>query len=266
MITIHNINTDITYVSSGFFEAQNESWTHPKRVIDSFELIFVTKGTVYLKEDGAEYILRENDTIILFPGLSHGGFKTSATGTSFFWVHFLITYKDIPGLLPKTTTLNENLKMKTLFKQLLDTVNSSFYPQYAPDLIAGIILCELISQNSSLKNPGKRLTNEIAEWIRINSDKKITVKTVSERFMYNPDYLTRLFKDDFNVTIKEYICMVRVKSAKNLLISSYYSIKQISDILGWDSLNQFIKFFKYHESISPRQYRNLYVKTHLNKK
>ena len=203
------------------------------------------------KTKQTEYILQENDTITLYPDLPHEGFRTSLTGTSFFWVHFLINYKDIPGLLPKTATLNESLKMKTLFKQLLDTVNSSFYPNYAPDLIAGIILCELISQNSSLKNPGKRLTNEIAEWIRINSDKKLTVKTVSERFMYNPDYLTRLFKEDFNVSLKEYICKVRVKSAKNLLISSYYSIKQISDILGWDSLNQFIKFFKYHESISP---------------
>lgn len=266
MITISNGNTNVVYASSGLFEAQNDEWIHPRRIIDSYELIYVVKGRIHLEEDGHQHIINENEVIILLPGRMHRGYKTSAAGTSFYWFHFYISDYSMLEKLPKSFALSDNLKMKTLLSQLLDTTNSPLYPDFTPDLIAGTILCELLAQYNHLNKQGRRLTNEIAEWIRINSDKKISVMMVSEKFRYNPDYLTRLFKTDFNMGIKEYIYAERIKAAKNLLISSFYSIKQISDILGWHSLNQFIKFFKYHETVSPKKYRDLYVNTHLNKK
>ena len=62
-------------------------WIHPDRVIDSYEIIFVTKGEVYIKEDGVEYHLLPDDVLILHPNLRHLGYKSSSD-TEFFWMHW----------------------------------------------------------------------------------------------------------------------------------------------------------------------------------
>ena len=46
----------------------------------------------------------------------------------------------------------------------------------------------------------------------------------------------------------------------------YYSVKEISVLLGFSSANAFINFFKYHEKISPKKFRNTYSYMHMNSK
>ena len=65
----------------------NGEWIHPDRIIDSHEIIFVTKGEVHINENGTEYYLRPDEMLILQPNLRHFGYKTS-TSTEFFWLHW----------------------------------------------------------------------------------------------------------------------------------------------------------------------------------
>ena len=266
MITINTGNpVGISYISSGLFVGRD--WIHPKRIIDSYEILYVTKGVVYLEYAGKDLMLPENSLIVIYPGVYHGGYKISEEETSFYWFHFHITGEEMLRQLPEVLAVEDDLKLKTLLNQLLDVTNSGKYPDYAADLITATVICEAAMQcHNSLEPENHRITSEISEWIRINSDKKFTVDMVSERFGYNPDYLSRLFKASYGKGLKQYIYDEKIKAAKNMLISSYKSIKQISDLLGWENENQFIKFFKYHESVSPKKYRDLYVNMHLNKK
>lgn len=266
MITINEGSPiGIAYVSSGLFVGKD--WIHPKRVIDSYEMLYVIKGTVYLEYGGRNCELPENSLILIYPGVYHGGFKVSELDTSFYWFHFMITDDAMLRQLPDVYTIENDLRLKTVLNQLLDVTNSGKYTSYMADLITAILICEVITQHqNSLAPENPRITHEVSEWIRINSDKRLTVDMVSEQFGYNPDYLSRLFRASYNVGLKQYIYDEKIKAAKNLLISSYKSIKQISDLLGWENENQFIKFFKYHESVSPKKYRDLYVNMHLNKK
>ena len=70
------------YETVGEFRSDAE-WIHPTRKIESYELIFVKEGTVYINEGGANYTLRVGDMILLEPNVIHGGWKKSATKTSF---------------------------------------------------------------------------------------------------------------------------------------------------------------------------------------
>ena len=64
----------------------NGEWIHPNRVIDSCEIIFVTKGNVYINSDGIDDSLRKNDLLLLKPNVRHYGYEHS-TDTEFFWLH-----------------------------------------------------------------------------------------------------------------------------------------------------------------------------------
>ena len=45
----------ITYVSSGKFVSAEE-WIHPRRIIDSYEIIYVVEGCIYIQQDNSQEI------------------------------------------------------------------------------------------------------------------------------------------------------------------------------------------------------------------
>ena len=75
-----------------------------------------------------------------------------------------------------------------------------------------------------------------------------------------------MFKKNHGVGLKQYIAAERVKAAKDLLLTTGLSVKEIAAKLGFHEENLFIKFFIYHEEISPTRFRNKYVGVHINNK
>ena len=69
-------NNYFAYENIGEFHSDDE-WIHPIRVIDSYELIFVLSGTVYLFEEDEKYELHTNECILLEQGKQHGGYRVS---------------------------------------------------------------------------------------------------------------------------------------------------------------------------------------------
>ena len=70
MITLDN-KVNLTFSNMGLFDTESP-WTHPVITIDSFELIFVTEGTVSLYEGEKIFELNKGEMILLFPGVEHG--------------------------------------------------------------------------------------------------------------------------------------------------------------------------------------------------
>lgn len=236
-----------------------ENWIHPVRIIDTYELIFVLDGCVHIKEDNEKYDIAKNECIILEPNKKHGGYKESSE-TSFYWFHFKTDFK-----MPfKTYKEDKYYDIKYLLKKLLHMSNTLSYEKSALDAAALLIFGEL--ENAVRQNSGSSFINKASEYVRINTNKNITAKSVADYFGYNADYISRLFKKTFGVSLKKYITDEKIKYAKDLLLNTGLSVKQIAANLGFSYENNFIKFFIYHEEITPVQFRNKYFKIHMNNK
>jgi len=46
---------------------------------------------------------------------------------------------------------------------------------------------------------------EILEWIRINVATDISISRISDRFNYNPDYLSRVFKQKIGMNLQDIV-------------------------------------------------------------
>jgi transcriptional regulator GlxA family with amidase domain len=114
-----------------------------------------------------------------------------------------------------------------------------------------------------MKDKNGKLSS-IVEWIRANLQKEITVKELSERYNYNSDHLSRLFKKHLGVTPIKYVNAVKVLKAKELLSLTDKSIKEISYETGFKDEKYFMKLFKSAESLTPTEYRQAYHKMHVN--
>ena len=53
----------VTYIYGGLF-ATEEEWRHPARTIDSYELLYVVAGEVFLEEEGERFHLKEGDVYL----------------------------------------------------------------------------------------------------------------------------------------------------------------------------------------------------------
>lgn len=261
MIQLSQPQLSLTYEYAGLFIAQEE-WIHPRRTIHNWEMIYVTEGTIHLEQEET-YRVAKGEILLLAPGTEHSGTAVSPAGTSFYWVHFQVSDFSRLGIEKRHLCFADGYKFAPLLKQLLHTANTPVYPPCTADMLLGVILAEATLTDENRQTP---LLRDCAEWIRINSDRRLTVTAVAEQFGYHCDYLCALFRKMTGETLKRYLDRQRVQYVKNLLVTTNYSVKELASRLGWESESQFNHYFRYHEKISPVQYRNLYIGTHLNKK
>ena len=127
-----------------------------------------------------------------------------------------------------------------------------------------LLLIELAARARDDASSNSRLLVQVREWVRVNADRRITVRDVARQFGYHEDYLTRIFQEQFGVGLKQYINMERMKRIKSLLLTTEYPLKEISLLCGFSDYKGFLKYFQYHEEASPSAFRQLYFNTHMN--
>jgi len=273
------------FESSGVFTA-DEGWIHKKRVLNSFEIIAVIEGTLYMEHGGESRELNKNDLMLLLPGKEHRGYKKVKEGTSFFWAHFtprgnyscLGCEAELQNLNPET--LKDGLFLPLCFRranferililcsQLCHINESHYLNTYATDYAITSLLAEISEQFLRTSRPGEvRGTMEkILEWIRVNSGKNISLSDVAREFNYSREYLSRHFHRTTGTTMQKYINKLRIAKAKELLCQGGWKNKEIAKIVGIRNEKYFLRLFKEYERLTPGQFRNAYSKIHYNNK
>lgn len=114
--------------------------------------------------------------------------------------------------------------------------------------------------NQKVKEPAEsqRVTAQIVEYLNQNIEQDISLEQCARHFNYNPNYLSRMFKKQFNRTYTEYVLDKKLKRCKELLSGTDLSINDISLRLGYNSPQNFIRVFKKYTLLTPGQYRNQY--------
>lgn len=94
------------------------------------------------------------------------------------------------------------------------------------------------------------------EYIYRHLFEDITIQKLSELSGLNPDYLSQLFKKETGLTLMNYIQKERIEEAKKLLAHSNDTISTIGARLTFYDQSHFVKVFRKHAGLTPRQYRN----------
>ena len=253
----------IRFIHGGKFISRGQ-WKHPERTIDNTEIMLVTKGTVYIALDGREYILTPGDVLRISPGVLHGGTRISTDNVSFYWVHF---HGNEDCDLPPVYLHPENLSQAELIvRQLLHYASTEGYPQECVDYLIRLLIIELNTEETRLGASNHRLFSAVKEWVRVNCDLPIKVSDVALQFNYNEDYLNRVFRSFYSDGLKAYIDAMKMQRIKYDLINESMSLADIAAKYSFSDYKYFLKYFKYHEGISPTKYRQVYYNIHTNNK
>lgn len=113
----------------------------------------------------------------------------------------------------------------------------------------------LIQDNHMMKN--RQAMEWMKSYIRENYHKNLTLEDVSASAFLSPSYASRLFKENQNMTILEYITKVKLEQAKKLLRNPKYQIDDVAQMLGYYDASYFSKVFRRKIGMTPTQYRQI---------
>jgi Response regulator containing CheY-like receiver domain and AraC-type DNA-binding domain len=111
---------------------------------------------------------------------------------------------------------------------------------------------------SMLQNQSKysKMIREIMDYITCHyGESDLSIAHLADKFHFSQTYLNVLFKQETNVTLKQYLGDYRIKKAKNMLEKDYYKITEIAELCGYANANYFAKVFKEETDLTPIEYR-----------
>jgi Response regulator containing CheY-like receiver domain and AraC-type DNA-binding domain len=101
------------------------------------------------------------------------------------------------------------------------------------------------------------LVNQAMDYINNNIYEDISLTAVANSLYVHPNYLSKVFKLQLEVSFVEYVTNAKMNEAKKLLKNGNYKIYTIADILKYKDINYFTKLFKKTFGVSPTEYREL---------
>jgi len=110
-----------------------------------------------------------------------------------------------------------------------------------------------------LQIPDEDWVVQITDYIDEHYAQPLTLEVLANMCHGSPFHLQRTFKRIKNITPVEYIQMVRIEHAKNLLKTTEKSIGEIGVRIGLSNTPYFITLFKKKIGLTPLQYRKQLV-------
>lgn len=88
-------------------------------------------------------------------------------------------------------------------------------------------------------------------------DCQLSVSMLGEKMGMQSAYLSKLFKENYGMTILDYIAQVRVEKAKAFMREQKLSVQDAAEKAGFVNSHAFIRVFKKLEEITPGRYKEL---------
>ena len=169
--------------------------------------------------------------------------------------------------LPASSVLNrfEDAILKDIFHEAIR--GDCFAEEIINAQMTGLIYRLLRKEHNSLQAGENLLSSAAAvedkaacfrlrpaiQYIENHLDEEISVAGLASLCGYNSSYFSTVFRNTCGLSPRNYINSQKISKAKDLLLTTDYSITQISGLLGLQ-LHTFSRMFKNTVGISPLQY------------
>ena len=101
-------------------------------------------------------------------------------------------------------------------------------------------------------------TNKIVqttkEYLEAHYTEDISLEDVAEQVNISPQYFSKLIKKTTGFNFIDWLSMLRVKKAKELLNNSDYTVKEVCFMVGYKDPNYFSRIFKKRIGITPSEF------------
>ena len=213
---------------------------------------------------------KENEkktVFFLYPGDDHPGAEVLLNEYEEFWIGFrgLLSDRIIADFsrYNKTDIIHTEVdkKIHELFQKAISVSEAQSDDMNL--LLVGILMQMLgmmiyqqnIDYNKFVQEDLNNKIQEAKQMMHKHVYDNISSKQVADHIGMGYDNFRRLFKNMTGISPGLYIQNIRIDKAKNMLLHSTDSIKEISYLLNFENPCYFSKAFRKKEGVSPAEYR-----------
>ncbi|WP_165006198.1 MULTISPECIES: response regulator transcription factor [unclassified Enterococcus] len=144
-------------------------------------------------------------------------------------------------------------------KQIYMKALNNYHPKELEKLILNQLVLPITRCSQEITDQEfKTLSENIMHIIYNEYDRDLSLDVIADRLHYNPNYLSSVFKKETGENFGDFVQNHRLEVAKKWLRETNLSVKEIAERLKYRNPQNFIRFFKKKEEVTPGEYRKRY--------
>ncbi len=250
---------------------------------------------VTLHFEGGKYILSKNTIALIAPDVPYRITCEKQNGVPDYNILLLNVNFDMTMSYRESTTPVSPTDPKINSYAFDDSVTKCFYPyviftdfpasanahlvsllteftvtgelsEIKSSLLLKLTLLELFEAKTSAGTGNKKIVMDIVSYVHANISKHFSIKEMAAELFFHPFYLSKIFSDNMNVSLHDFIMNERLSHAKELLLESDLSVEETASMSGFVNTSHFCKAFLKTFRVSPAKFRkiNLQVKSDIH--
>lgn len=238
------------------------------------EIIRVLEGEFLIVTDGNKILAKQGDIIFIHGGVLHGGTPTNCIYECIVFDMKLLLKQNNACSKKIYDIINHSKLIETKFPNNIEELNNSchylfesmkskdtgyeFITQGSLYHILGIILKhKLYATNKTNTKKTEKMISQFKKALSLienNYSNTITLEDLSKASGMTPKYFCKFFYEMSNKTPIEYLNLYRIETACEQILATDLPVTEIALNCGFNDVSYFIKTFKKHKGVTPRQY------------
>lgn len=236
------------------------------RVLREYQLVYITKGRgLFSSESTPEKQVCKGRLMVLFPGQWHTYHPYQQTGWNEYYIGFegpAIDNLTKGGFLSKENQVLEiglNEELVSLYTRALEVAEADKIS--SQQYLGGIVMHMLGLVLSASKNKLFEISDvaQKIEQAKIimnkNVFKNVAPEELAMKLNISYSWFRKVFKNCTGYSPGKYFQELKLRKAKQLLVGTSQSAKEISYRLNYRSAEHFFSLFKKHTGFTPLEYR-----------
>jgi len=258
------VNPNTAYPSPEHPTGYHFNWEQG-RVLKEYQINYITEGKGVLDSEGTHYPIKPGSILITRPGVWHRykplrltGWKEQYIGfngsiaSQFFSHSFFLPTQPVINIGIREEILDTYLKIFNLIKE-----EKPGFQQIASGLVIKL-MGYIFSFETQKEFTGKHVAaiiEEVRFTMREKVDQVIDMEKLAQEHRIGYSYFRKMFRSYTGVAPHQYHLELKIMRAKELLLSTNKSIKEISFALGFQSIHYFSRVLKNTVGIAPSEFR-----------
>lgn len=241
-----------------------------------YEIYYLQDGSSNYLIEGKLFNIKAGDIVLIKPYVLHKTLYPHDSNNTRYLISFnedyfhYIPLEDIQWILAMfeqpCPVIQFDLKTKKKWDRNLQSIRMDVkekkqgYHFRIHFLIEQLLL--MLKENENIEKfydknltPTEEKIAKVTSYIHNHYEETISLTPLAERFYMSSYYLSHKFKDITGFTVVEYIQLIRIKKAQQLLESTKQRTIDISRQCGFGSISQFNRVFHKICGTSPNKYR-----------
>lgn len=233
------------------------------------EITYIVSGRGVFRTGDNEYEVKQGDIHCIAKGDVHEISVPASENLRYICIGF--DFDDIPEeyrevcefyMTSPQSVAKGSSDIRTLFEMLINEFYvTRTFNEVATEAIIRLILvkvCRCFEDNNTELAPTRMYRQsviyKIVKYVDENIEKVRSVGEISKKLHYTESYVSTVFRKNMGITLQGYIREKKLESAKMLLEYGNRTVAEVSELMSFDSVENFSKSFKKKYGLTPYRY------------